>query len=57
MPTLTGRLSRSEPVIQNLPGSLANDISWAMERMDFRPVWARLIAEGLVPEKPAEAET
>lgn len=57
MPTLTGRLSRSEPVIQNLPGSLADDISWAMERGDFRPVWARLVAEGLVPEKPAEAET
>ena len=42
--TITGRWSRPEPVIQNLPGSLASDLSWAFERGDFSAVWARLLA-------------
>lgn len=42
--TITGRWSRSQPVIQNLPGSLASDLSWAFERGDFSAVCARLLS-------------
>ena len=40
----TGRFARSEPVIQNLPGSLADALSWAFERNDYSEVWRRLAA-------------
>lgn len=43
--TITGRWSRSQPVIQNLPGSLASDLSWAFERGDFSAVLARLLTK------------
>ena len=43
--TITGRWSRSQPVIQNLPGSLASDLSWAFERRDFSAIWARLLTK------------
>lgn len=43
--TITGRWSRPEPVIQNLPGSLADELSWAFERRDFSKVWARLLTK------------
>lgn len=48
--TITGRWSRPEPVIQNLPGSLADELSWAFERRDFRKLWASL--RPLAPAQP-----
>lgn len=41
--TVTGRRP-GEPVIQNLPGSLAHALSWAFERNDFRIVWSMVAA-------------
>lgn len=32
MTTVTGRTSHSQPKMQNIPGSLADALDWAMER-------------------------
>ncbi|USN14106.1 hypothetical protein KABACHOK_02700 [Brevundimonas phage vB_BpoS-Kabachok] len=47
--TVSGRWARSEPVIQNLPGSFADALSWAFERQDFSEVRRRLKAGDLEP--------
>ena len=48
----TGRLSRSEPILQNTPGSFADALSWAFERGDFSVVAARLSVGDLEPDAP-----
>ena len=48
-PTVTGRGAASEPAIQNLPGSFADALMWAMERNDFSDSWRRLLVGDLAP--------
>ncbi|UTC29385.1 hypothetical protein BAMBUS_03030 [Brevundimonas phage vB_BpoS-Bambus] len=50
--TVSGRWARPEPVIQNLPGSFADALSWAFERNDFSEVWRRLATGDLEPRTP-----
>ena len=49
-PSVTGRWARSQPEIQNLPGSFADTLMWAMERNDYSEAWRRLLSGDLEPQ-------